>query len=264
MQEIIKVLLIDDEPEACDNLQNIINQFINDKITILGYAHSTQEAEQKIKALKPDAVFLDIEMPNENAFQFLERLDKIDFEIVFVTAYDEYAIRAFKLNAVDYILKPINIEELGNAVSKLRERVMVRNLLNTTADSYKDVANQISTKKKQQKIILSDSGHWESVSFTNIIYVKAMGSYSKIYYNNDAGEQSIIMSRSIAEYEEMLPEDLFFRIHRSVLVNCQYAYKIIKGDTKFLQLNNQTQLPIGRRRFTELVRFLKAYNIYDV
>lgn len=263
MLKPIKVILVDDEPEACENLQNIISQFITDEIDIVACAYNTSEAESKIKSIQPDAIFLDIEMPNENAFQFLERLEKISFEIVFVTAYDEYAIRAFKLNAVDYILKPINIEDLTNAIAKLKEKVIIKRILKNDTGNYREIAEQITKKKKQQQIVLSDNNHWETVNFGDIIYVKAMGSYSKIYYMNETGEQSIIMSRSIAEYEEILPPELFFRIHRSVLINCQYVEKILKGETKFLLLQNKTQLPIGRRRYTELVNFLKNYDIAE-
>ena len=142
----IRAIIVDDEHEACINLKNIINDYIQIDINILDCAYSTLDAEEKIKALNPDAIFLDIEMANENAFQFLERLGQIDFDIIFVTAYDEYAIRAFKLNAVDYILKPINIDELAKAIEKLQQRIKYRRIINNNPQGYQELAQQIRQK----------------------------------------------------------------------------------------------------------------------
>src|ERR1700689_5825299 len=119
---LLNVLIVDDEMEACDNLKNILMEYVDKEINIAGIANNTREAEAQINNFLPDAVFLDIEMPNENAFHFLSRISPFGFEVIFVTAYDEYAIKAFKLNAVDYILKPISIAELTAAVQKLKEK----------------------------------------------------------------------------------------------------------------------------------------------
>lgn len=255
----LNLLLVDDEQEACINLQNILSEYVDKKINILGVAHSTKEAEQKIKTLKPDAIFLDIEMPNENAFQFLERIQPVDFEIVFVTAYDEYAIQAFKLNAVDYILKPINIEDLRKAIIKLRDRILFRRLKNSTPDEYGKLADLINQKKKQNQIILKDKNEVEVVNFKDIVSVTAMGSYAKIAFRKGKQERYIVMSNSISEYEDLLPTDLFFRIHKSHLVNVFYIQSVIKEEQAFAVLNDATKLPIGRRRLTGLIEFLKTY-----
>lgn len=257
----INVIIIDDEQEACSNLQNILNDYIEEKVDILAFANSTREAEEKILSLNPDAIFLDIEMPNENAFQFLERLPAINFEIVFVTAYDEYAIRAFKLNAVDYILKPINIGELGQAVKKLRERLNLKKLLQGQTSQYNELAAQISQKKKQHQIILRDKNDLEVVPFKDIIYVKAMGSYSQIVFSKGSVEKSLVMSRSIADYEEMLPSEIFFRAHKSYLVNCFFVKKIMKDEQLSVQLTNNTFLPVSRRRLSDMILFLKSHNL---
>ncbi|WP_118974359.1 LytR/AlgR family response regulator transcription factor [Taibaiella koreensis] len=256
----LNVLLVDDEREACENLQNILSQFIDHPVNTMGFAHSTREAEEKIQELGPDAIFLDIEMPNENAFQFLERLASVNFEIIFVTAYDEYAIRAFKLNAVDYILKPINIDDLRKAIEKLKERVTYRKVIHANAHGYNELAQQINLRKKQSQIILRDNNTWEALPFSNIVYIKAMGSYSKIFYQLNGEEKNILMSRSISEYEDLLPKDIFFRIHRSYLVNCGYVQKLTKEEIPSIVLMDKSILPIGRRRFSELVLFLKNYS----
>src|SRR5579872_2150289 len=115
----LKVLIVDDERKACINLRNLLLTYVDKDINIAGIASDTHDAYTQIIKHTPDAVFLDIEMPNENAFHFLERIGPVDFEVVFVTAFDEYAVRAFKLNALDYILKPISVSELRNAHAKL-------------------------------------------------------------------------------------------------------------------------------------------------
>lgn len=258
----LNILLVDDEPEACINLKNILLDYIDENINIVDVAHSTRDAELKIAQYKPNAVFLDISMPNENAFQFLERLDRIDFEIVFVTAYDEYAVRAFKLNAVDYILKPINIEDLKNATDKLKEKIFYKNI-RLHASTITDLSQQIIGKKKQLQIILKDNNRIETVAFKQIHYFKAMGSYSTVYYSQDREEKSFLMSRPISEYEELVPHNIFFRIHRSYLVNCSCIKKIVREDTPLLILQNGTVLPIGRRRFAALLVFLEDFNLPD-
>lgn len=259
----LNILLVDDEQEACNNLSSILLEYIDPDINILGMANTTEEAEVKIRELKPDAIFLDIEMPNENAFQFLERIHPFDFEIIFVTAYDDYAIRAFKLNAIDYILKPVNIEELEHAVHKLKEKLVFKKMKDGSAE-YNQLSDQILKKKEQHQIILRDYNHYETVPFKNIIYIKAMGSYSSIIYKVGEVEKSITMSRPISEYEDMLDKNMFFRIHRSYLVNCSYIKKLSKEDQISALLTNNVKVPIGRRRFADLVLFLKNHAITDV
>lgn len=259
--EKINVIIIDDEQEACSNLQNILNEFIEEQINILAFANSTGEAEEKINKLQPDAIFLDIEMANENAFQFLERMQPFQFEIIFVTAYDEYAVRAFKLNAVDYILKPINIAELNEAVKKLSEKLRLKRLLQHQTSDYSDLAQQMNQKKKQHQIILRDKNDLEVVPFKDVLYVKAMGSYAQIVFLKGNTEKSLVMSRSIADYEDMLPSDIFFRAHKSYLVNCQFVKRIIREEQLSVELTNTTVLPVSRRRLSEMILFLKNHNL---
>lgn len=254
----LNILLVDDEPEACMNLAHLLNEYVSKNIRILGAVHNTRDAEAAIKAQQPDAIFLDIEMPNENAFQFLERLDTVSFEIVFVTAYDDYAVRAFRLNAVDYVLKPINIDDLKHAVERVEERLRYKNVMNQSPGFYNDLSRQIGQKKAQEHIILKENNHLEVVPFQNVLYVKAMGSYSRIYYRHHNEERTVLMSRPIAEYEQIFPADMFFRTHRSYLVN-RTVIKHLSREGQSLTLNNGELLPVGRRRFSELLAFIKSH-----
>jgi two-component system, LytTR family, response regulator len=251
----IRVVLIDDEEAACINLKNILNDYINNRIDIVGVAHNTTIAEQLIHELQPDAVFLDIEMPGENAFQFLERIYPFSFEVIFVTAYDEYAIKAFKLNALDYILKPISIEELKLAVKKLVEKLKNNRLLQEFS-LYKNFSEQLSDKKEINCLTIRTSTGVEIVDFSKLIYIEAQGSYCNLIYLSDAGEKSVVLSHSVADYEEILPTEIFFRTHRSYIVNIAHIASIKQEDGAFAVLNNKFNIPVSRRRYNDLITAL--------
>jgi two-component system, LytTR family, response regulator len=259
----INVLIVDDERGACENLKNILTEYAEDDICILGTANSTAEAELLIENTQPDALFLDIEMPNENAFQFLERVSPVPFEVVFVTAYDEYAIRAFKLNAVDYILKPISILELVEAVKKLKERIEYKKLMANVTTSYTDIGKQISSRAKSQRITLREANSIEMVEFKNILFVEAQGSYSKVMFLKNNAAREKVMSVSLSDYEEIMPPEMFYRIHKSYLINCVHVKRIIREEVGQVVINDEFTLPVSRRRFAPLLEFLKSNDYYD-
>lgn len=259
----LNILIVDDEKEACTNLKNILCDYIDKDIEVCGIAHNTRDAEKLIQKYQPDVVFLDIEMPNENAFSFLDRIAPFSFEVVFVTAYDEYAIKAFKLNAVDYILKPISISELSVAVTRVKERIYYRRLTSNDVSSYHDVDKNFSARAKLQRITLRDNNNIEVIEFRELLYVEAQGSYSKIIFVKDELMKEVVMSTSIAEYEELLPADIFFRIHKSYLINCQHIKKILRDDTNYVVMCNDIVLPVSRRRYSVLLDFLKTNEYYN-
>lgn len=254
----LNVLLVDDEPEACINLRSILLEYIDPEINILGIANSTAEAEQQLLKVNPDAVFLDIEMPNENAFAFLERIAPVHFEVVFVTAYDEYAIRAFKLNAVDYILKPISIPELANAVVKLKEKVLYKHHFNAGNTEFTEISKQINSRQKLNKIALKGNNNVEIVAFKDILYVEAFGGYSKVFFLRDNHVADMFTSYAISEYEEMLPAEQFYRVHKSYLINCDQIKKIHKEESPSILLHSAHTIPVSRRRFAALLEFLQT------
>ena len=258
----LNILIVDDEKKACTNLKNILYEFIDSTINVVGMAYSTAEAEELIGKLKPDALFLDIEMPHENAFSFLERIKPFSFEVIFVTAFDEYAIRAFRLNAIDYILKPISISELRNAVHKLTDKIRYNKIIATNT-SYIELSEQVSNKAKQHKITLRDNNSTQVVDFKDIYYIEAQGSYSRILFTKDKELKEITMSNPLSEYEELLPAEMFFRIHRSYLINCAHIQKILNDDTNYVIMDGNSTLPISRRRYFELLEFLKNNDYYN-
>lgn len=261
----LTAIIVDDEKDACKNLMNILTEYVDKDIELLSVAHNTQEAEDAIKKFAPDVVFLDIEMPNENAFSFLERIAPFDFEIIFVTAFDAYAVRAFKLNAIDYILKPINISELAHAVAKVKEKIKYKKIAQTHNDiDFGGLSKKIQTRIKQYQITLRDNNYIEIVDFKDILFIEAKGSYSRIFFMSGNVEKNITMSYSIAEYEELLPDDMFYRIHKSYLVNCMHIKKVLKEEDNITVLVKDVyKLSIGRRRYTSFMNFLKNNAFYS-
>jgi two-component system, LytTR family, response regulator len=256
---VINVLIVDDEKEACANLAAILTEYVAGGINILGKAHSARDAEKQINKLRPDALFLDIEMPNENAFHFLERISPVNFEVIFVTAYDEYAIKAFRLNAVDYILKPLSIPELTGAVAKLSEKIKLKKLLSDNGANYTELSNIISNKVRSHRITLKDNNTIEVVDFKDIYFIEAQGSYIRIVFLKNDTIKEIVLSGTLTDYEELMPVESFFRIHKSYLVNCLHAGNILKDDVARLIINGKFHLPISRRRYTPLLEFLNKH-----
>lgn len=259
----INALIIDDEKEACDNLKTILSEFIDSDINIAGIANDTVAGRKLIETLRPDVVFLDIEMPDENAFQFLERISPFDFEIIFVTAYDEFAIKAFKLNAIDYILKPIDIDELAGAVRKMKDRIFYR-LHKQHADHPADALRQIANKEHPHRLTLRSLSQLEVVDFRDIYSIEGQGSYSKISFKKAGTNREFISSNVLSYYEDILPASVFYRVHKSYLVNCSQIDKIILNGHFSLALNSKELIPISRRRYADFIKFLKENHFYSV
>lgn len=258
MKMSFRVIIIDDEPEACRNLQHILTDFIPVPVHVCAIAHSTAEADALIAHYRPDIIFLDIDMPNESGLLFLERIMPFDFEVIFVTAYDAYALKAIKLNALDYILKPINPEELHAALEKAEERIALKQQVKSLAAPSAPAAE--SVRKKKGNMLLRNGNDVEIVQTDQILFIEADWGYSKIMVLRDDTLKSITMSYSILEYEELLAGD-FYRIHKSYLVNVRHIKKILKGVNNYVLLSHELKLPISRRKYVAFLAFLKEVAI---
>jgi two-component system LytT family response regulator len=187
----------------------------------------------------------------------------VNFEVLFVTAYDDYAIKAFKLNAIDYILKPISIPELVFAVKKLRERLDYKKLASAPSSSYAEVGKLVATRARSQKITLKDANDIEVVDFKNIFFLEAQGSYSRVLFSKNNHTREKIMSVSLSDYEELMPPEMFYRIHKSYLINCVHVKRIIRDDIGQVIINDEFTLPVSRRRLGPLIEFLKNNDYYE-
>jgi two-component system, LytTR family, response regulator len=245
----IKTLIVDDELHACRNLDKILKEFLSGQFSVCGFAHNLADAEKAIALLQPTLVFLDIEMNEGNTFQLLERISPVNFEIIFVTAYEEYALKALKLNVADYLLKPIDIPELKIAAKKVQDRLSI----SSTAQQAIEKPLNAGT------MILKDNhNNYVVVALKDFLYVEALKSYSKVIYLRDHQRKELVMSKSLSEFENLLPVEMFIRIHRSFLVNREHI-KIIHSEKQQIILRDQEiNLPISRRRFSEVLLLLKG------
>lgn len=239
----LKVILIDDERRCIDNLYRLLHRYCADSIEILAKCRSVNEAYKAIEKFQPDMLFLDIDMPPLTGFDLLKRYEELPFEVVFVTAYDFYAIDAIKFSAAYYILKPVKIEELKEAIEKVRKTIHKRTKL--SADYFRQLdlqSTQFTTLliKSLKKSIL--------IQLEDIIYLKAEGSYSTLFLKN--GQKITCSQKCIKDYELMLMDKGFFRSHKSYLVAVKEIDSVDKSDLCELILKNQTRLPLAHRRRT--------------
>ena len=211
-------------------------------------ATNGQEALMLIQHHKPQLIFLDIEMPRMNGFEMLNELPEKNFHIIFTTAYDQYAIKAIKYAAFDYLLKPIDIEELRTAVSKIDAKE------NTQTKQQVELLSQniLQPKKQLSRLAIPTLEGLLFLSISDIIHLEANSNYTNIYLN---GKIKVTASKTLKEFEEMLPEDIFFRTHHSHLINLNFIKRYIKGDGGQIELQNGTYIDVSRRKKDE---FLKA------
>lgn len=240
---MIKAIIVDDENKSVQTLMLMLNVYCPD-IEIIGFAHSAIEGAKEIMSKKPDLVFLDVEMTGGTGFDLLECLPERNFNVIFVTAHDHYALKAIKFHAIDYILKPIDVEDLKSAVSNLITH-KTENKGNRT-----DIEKLLTHMKMQRirKVAIPTSNGIEFISIDDILYLTAERSYCKIFFNNN---KNIMVSKSLNEIEELLPPDNFFRIHKSHTVNLAFVKKHIKTDGGIVELTDGTKLYISRSKKDE-------------
>jgi len=237
---MIKAVIVDDEQLAIESLQWEIENFSQD-IKVIESFTNPKEAVSGINYLKPDLVFLDIEMPEIDGFQLLQLLDYKNFDLIITTAYNQYAIQAFKANAIDYLLKPVDPDDLIQAI----ERVKNRQLNNSSTQNIEAVLNKLVKTgfERPKKIPLNLSNKIILVEADNILYCKSDGSYTTVFMTD--GTEHLV-SKSIKYFEELLPESYFVRVHKSYMVNLNEIKELIKQGTGEIILSNERIIPISR------------------
>ena len=213
---MLTCVIIDDEQNNILNLQLLLQKHCSN-VTVVATAMTADEGENIIKKYKPDVVFLDIQMPRKNGFQLLQALPQLDFEIIFVTAYDQYGIQAVKFAALDYLLKPIKTEELQNAVNKAGEKSLAKKQ-NLQLHHLIEVLKH-SSSKEEQRIALPFFKETRFVKTGSIIRCESINNYTTFYLSN---AEKIMVSKPIYEYEELLADYGFIRCHQSHLVNKKF------------------------------------------
>jgi two-component system, LytTR family, response regulator len=237
---MIKAVIIDDEQDAVDFIASITQEYCED-VEICGSANSAKEGVATIKKCNPDLVFLDVEMPHGNGFELLDAFPDKSFDVIFITAYNHYAIQAIKFSAVDYILKPINIEEFLEAVKKVKEGRFVpkdRNL------NYQTLLQNLKTSAPSKLAIPTGEG-MEFLNTHDIIRIEADRSYSWFFLKDG---KKILVSRNLKEFQEMLDDKVFFRAHNSHLINLEYVKKYVRQFGGYIVMTDGSNVPISRTK----------------
>ena len=247
---MIRAIIVDDERHCREFLATLIENNTKE-VQIIGEAKSVEEAILLIKEGLPELVFLDIEMPKRSGFQLFNAIDKIDFEVIFTTAHSQYAIDAIRKSAIDYLLKPIEPEELVHAVKKVANKLKSHQSKSDLAD----LLDVIRTQNQQtQRIPLATLEGLIMVDLDKVVYIKAETSYSRFCLSEG---QDILVSKGISEYENSIMSKSFIRIHKSHIINLNYLAKYIKGRGGSVVLNDGTILGVSA---TRKQRFMKALN----
>lgn len=246
-----KALIIDDEKGGRDNLEALLNSVT--EITIVAKVGSIKEALTAIETHLPDLLFLDIEMPGGSGFDLLEQVTAINFDVIFTTAYDHYAIKAIKYSALDYLLKPIDPDELYNAIQRFSNKNKDQHLTN---HKLKTLLSNVTGESANQKIVVHDGEGLNFIKIKDIIRFHSEGSYTTIYVVGLP--KPVIVSKSIGDYEEMLINEAFYRIHRSHFINLNHVKKYVKGDGGYVLLSDNEKIEVSRRKRNDFIQVLSS------
>ena len=242
---MIRAIIVDDEKNSRMLMRSMTEQYVSE-VSIVGEASNISDAAKLINKLKPNLVFLDIEMPHGSGFKLLEQFPEKNFEVIFVTGFAHYALKAIKVRALDYLLKPVDIDELIEAVELVKKRIQSKSEISA------QLLTQISIQTAQGK---------EFVKTKDIIYCEADGSCTWIQLNN----RRLYSSKNLGEFEKILPppdkelRNRFFRTHHRFLVNLTYIKRFDRRKN-LLELSNADKLPIAQRRKSDFFNFLRSYD----
>ena len=248
----MKAIIIDDELDSLESLAIEVEVYCPD-VTVIGKYNDSVEALKNIKALNPDLLFLDIEMPKLNGFELLQAIGDIQFDVIFITAYNEYALQAFEYNAIDYLLKPIQKNKLITAIDKVKNR----KIHNFGEKELKALLNSfnLQTGQRHHSIALPTFEGYDFIDINDIIYAQADGNYTKVFTTN----KTYFVSKTLKEVIEMISFSQFFRPHQSYYININHCHKYHKGKGGFITMKNGDNIPVSRAKKEAFLRFLKIW-----
>jgi two-component system LytT family response regulator len=245
--EKLRALVIDDEPDCVQSLTMDLERHCPD-VDVIGQCEGAKDGIRAIHEMKPEVVFLDIDMPLINGFEMLELIAKIDFSVVFTTAYDKYALQAFRISAVDYLLKPIDPDDLVKAVEKVR-------LHQSNEATQKQMTFLIQQLKDQEnntihRIALPTAEGLDFIDLEDILYCESDGAYSYIHYTNGS---NLLISKPLKFLEDILCDFQFLRVHKSYIVNMQYVSKYSRGAGGMLTMRDGARIKVSRSKKEQLL-----------
>ncbi len=244
--EKINVVIVDDEEGNIIILKGLIERYIPE-LEVVGTAYNKNEAKVLIDKVQPQLVFLDIEMPFGTGFDLLDEIGDVFFETIFVTAFDNYAIQAFKHAAIDYILKPINLDDIKAAVEKAIDNIKLKN----ANDRVISLLSNLRQHNQQQKIGVQCQEGLLFIRLTDITRLMAAGSYTIVYLSNG---NKVTTSKILKDFEAVLPEANFVRIHHSHIINTNYLKHYFKGRGGYVEMEDGTSIEVSTRKKEEFLR----------
>lgn len=245
----INAVIVDDEKRSRDTLNGLINKFCPE-VDVIGFADNYESSLVLIRTQKPQLVFLDIQLNDGNGFQILEQLKPINFEVIFTTAYDQYAIKAIRYSALDYLLKPVIPDELIDSVKKAQKKInsgQINESVHTLLENLNVVNNE------SNKIVLSTSEGMFVFKIDDIIRCESDDYYTRFFFSN---RQPLLISKTLKQNEELLGDQQFIRPHKSHLININYISQYVKTDGGYILLTDGTKIPVARRKREMISEFL--------
>ncbi len=246
---MLKVVIVEDELHSRETLKNLVNDYCED-VEIVALAGAVQEGIKAIQSYQPDLVFLDIEMPSGTGFDLLEKIQSFNFEVIFTTAFEHYALKAIKFSAIDYLLKPIDIEELQAAILKVKEKK--HSIQNKKLETL--LGNMQVKSNREQTISLSTSEGFEFIPVADILFCEANGSYTNFHLK---ASKTLLVSKHLKEYENLLSEHNFMRVHNSYLINLLEVKKYVKADGGFIVMKNDATVNISNKKKDDFLQQMR-------
>ncbi|HYC38858.1 MAG TPA: LytTR family DNA-binding domain-containing protein [Chitinophagaceae bacterium] len=254
---MIRTIIIDDEPSAINVLSTLLKKKCREDVEVVATSSSPLAGKSLIEQMKPDLVFLDIEMPGMTGVDLVRSFNKHDFRVVFVTAHDDYAVEAFQLSAVNYLLKPVGPESVMKTIEKIRDDIR-RN--QNMAEPLKKLEKLLSlhAKDNENKIGIAMSDKIIFINVAEIIYCEAHGAYTNVYLDNG---KKMMASKPLGDFEMMLSSHRFFRIHHSYLINLSRIKEFQRHDGGYVTMENNKQLEVSRRKRQEFLGAIQGFVI---
>ncbi|OUR94744.1 DNA-binding response regulator [Flavobacteriales bacterium 34_180_T64] len=244
---MIKAVIVDDEPKAIQSLSWELTNY-SEEIEIIQTFSNPNDAIDYLDSNTPDCLFLDIQMPTMDGFQFLDKLTNKDFPVVITTAYNNYAIKALKHEAIDYLLKPVDSDDLHDTIKKIKK--YNSRLMNSS--KIEEVLVDFNSKLEQKKVTLNTDGKLIFLNVDDILFVESDGNYSTVFM---ADNQKLVMTKKLKEVNAMLPDLYFFRIHNSYIINLNKIKEFIKNEGYVIMQSNH-KIPVARQRKSDFLEKL--------
>ena len=253
MTTVLRTILVDDEPRGLSSLQKL-SEYACPQVQVVASCHNADDAIEKVKELKPALLLLDIAMPGKDGFQLLRELKDYRFEVIFVTAHNDFMIEAFHFSAIDYLLKPVDEQLLANAVKRAASRINEKPDGKNIDTFLYNVQNKLSPRN--MKLCIPSLKGFQVVELDDILYAEASSNYTNFHFNN---KHTICTAKSMVEYEELLADSGFVRIHKSYLVNLLHVKEYLRGEGGSVILSDGRELEVSRRKRDIFLGKIKEY-----